>query len=118
MTNLLKSTLFAASMLFGLGSVASAETLHAKVPFTFTAAGTVLPAGTYTIRPLNGTIGVLLFENEETGARNIVFAQMSVDSRGKATVPLTFAPVAGSGRALTSIRTLSGGYDLSLRSAR
>ena len=45
-TNLLKSAFWMTS-LFGALSSASAETLHARIPFAFSAGGTSMPAGNY-----------------------------------------------------------------------
>ena len=47
-TNLLKSAILVASLLGALGS-ASAETLHARIPFAFSAGGKAMPAGDYSI---------------------------------------------------------------------
>ena len=73
-TNLLKSVVLVASLLGALG-IASAETLHAKIPFGFSAGGKAMPAGVYTIRAIPNAPGVLLFENETTKMQAIVFVR-------------------------------------------
>ena len=45
-TNLLKSAVLMSSLLGALSS-ASAETLHARIPFAFSAGGNSMPAGNY-----------------------------------------------------------------------
>jgi hypothetical protein len=76
-TNLLKSVVLVASLLGALGS-ASAETVHARIPFGFTAAGTAMPAGAYVIRTMPSSPSVLVFENEDTKVQTIVFARMEL----------------------------------------
>ena len=63
-TYLLKSALLMTSLLGTLSS-ASAETLHARIPFGFSAGGMAMPAGAYSISTIAGAPHVLLFENED-----------------------------------------------------
>jgi len=88
-TNLLKSALLAASLL-GAVSSASAETLHARIPFGFSAGGKDMPAGAYSISTIPGAPTVLLFENETTKMQAIVFARSSPGALAKPESPLMF----------------------------
>ena len=67
-TSILKSLVLAATMT-GAASLASAETVHATIPFAFTANGTAMPAGSYTVRTMSGTSSTLVFENDATKAK-------------------------------------------------
>jgi hypothetical protein len=88
-TNLLKSAVLVASLLGALSS-ASAETLHARIPFGFSAGGTAMPAGAYSISTIPGASMVLLFENEATKAQAIVFVRTDVAAAVKPATPLMF----------------------------
>jgi hypothetical protein len=116
-TNLLKSALLIASVL-GAFSSASAETLHARIPFAFSAAGTSLPAGTYVISTMAHTPQVLLFENEETKVQTMVFARTAVGMPAKLASPLTFTADSSESMALTNIATDDWTYELNMRSRR
>ena len=115
-TNLLKSTVLAASLLGALTS-ASAETLHARIPFGFSAAGNTMPAGAYSIRPIPNAPSVLLFENETTKMQAIVFARRTADAPEKPAEPLTFN---GSGERMELINIAAAGwvYELDMNPAR
>jgi len=78
-TNFLKTALLAASF-FGVVATASAETIHANIPFAFTANGTPMPAGAYTIRSMSSTPNILVFENDATKAKAIAFARTAYES--------------------------------------
>ena len=68
-TKLMKSALVAASL---LGAVsARAENLRATIPFEFMANSKIMPAGTYTIRPVSKSI--VLYENEATKEQAMAF---------------------------------------------
>jgi hypothetical protein len=64
MKTILKSAVLVASLL-GVLSPASAETLHARIPFGFSVGGAAMPAGLYVIRPILDASALLLFENED-----------------------------------------------------
>ncbi len=78
---------------------ASAETVHATIPFDFAANGKLLPAGTYTVRTISG--GLLLFVNESTNEKALAFARTSLPGK--------------SSQALT-IRTTERSYELNMPS--
>jgi len=115
-TNLLKATVLTASLLGALSS-ASAETLHARIPFGFSVDGTVMPAGAYSIRPLPNAPYVLLFENETVKMQAIVFVRTSTGAQGKPAAPLTFTS-GGEGRELSGIASDGRTYELSTHSPR
>lgn len=88
-TNLLKSAVLAASLLGALNS-ASAATLHASIPFGFSAGGKAMPAGTYSISTIPGAPTVLLFENEATKMQAMVFVRTGISTPDKPVTPLMF----------------------------
>ncbi len=111
-TNLLKSILLGASLLGALGS-ASAETLHARIPFGFSAGGMAMPAGAYSIRTIPNVPYVLLFENETTKMRAIVFVRSGMRAPVKPATPLMFTS-AGERTELANIATDGWTYELSV----
>lgn len=115
-TYLLKSALLTAFALGALSS-ASAETLHARIPFAFSAAGISMPAGTYTIRALPNAPQVLLFENEETRMQTLVFARAS-GLPAKPAPPLTFTDYSGEKMELANIASSASTYELNTYPAR
>ncbi|MCU1339342.1 MAG: hypothetical protein JWO19_4923 [Bryobacterales bacterium] len=115
-TNLLKSAVLLASLLGALSS-ASAETMHARIPFGFSASGTTMPAGPYAISPIAHTTSILLFENEETKVQTIVFAR-TLDTPAKPARPLTFAADASERMELTNIAAAGWTYELNLHSPK
>lgn len=90
-TNLLKSAVLVASLLGALGS-ASAETLHARIPFGFSAGGKAMPAGAYSISTIPGAPSVLLFENETTKMQAIVFVRTDPRTPANPATPLGRKP--------------------------
>ncbi len=76
-TSILKTLVLAATMT-GAASIASAETVKATIPFAFSANGTAMPAGAYTVRTISGSPAILVFENVATKATAIAFARASV----------------------------------------
>jgi hypothetical protein len=110
--NLLKSIVLVASLLGALGS-ASAETLHARIPFGFSAGGVAMPAGDYTIRTIPNVPHVLLFENEATKMQAIVFVRTSAGPPAKTATPLILTSGAGEHIALANIVTDGSAYELS-----
>jgi hypothetical protein len=112
-TNLLKSAVLAASLLGALNS-ASAETLHARIPFGFSAGGTAMPAGAYSISTIPGAPTVLLFENEATKMQAMVFVRTGIAAPDKPATPLTFT---GERTELANIATDGWTYELSTYSA-
>jgi len=114
-TNLLKTVVLAASLLVVL-TPASAESLHARIPFGFSANGTSLPAGPYAIRSIPNTPYLLLFENEETKEQALVFARLATTAASQPAMPLKFAAGAGDSMALTNIAMAACTYELSTRS--
>ena len=104
--NLLKSVVLAASLLGALSS-ASAETLHARIPFGFSAGGLAMPAGAYSIRTIPGAPNVLLFENETTKMQAMVFVRIDASGTAKSAKPLTFTS-AGERTELADIATDGG----------
>jgi len=116
-TNLLKSAVLMAS-LFGALSSASAETLHARIPFAFSAAGTSMPAGNYTISTMGDASQLLLFENEDTKMQAIVFARTVSGLPAKPAPPLTFTAYSSEPMELTNIAASSWTYELSTHAVR
>jgi hypothetical protein len=116
-TNLLKTVVLAASLLVML-TPASAETLYARIPFGFSASGTIMPAGPYAIRPIPNTHSILLFENEETKEKVLVFARVAYTAPAQAAAPLMFASGISDGVALTNIATAAWTYELSMHPIR
>src|SRR5205823_4640655 len=94
----------------------SAETLHVRIPFGFLAAGTTMPAGPYAIRSIPNTTPLLLFENEETKEKILVFARIASPPLEPA-APLKFAFGTGESRDLTKIVTGTLTYELSINPA-
>ncbi len=113
-TNLLKSALLVASLCGALSS-ASAETLHANIPFGFSAGGKDMPAGAYSISTIPGAPTVLLFENETTKMQVIVFARSSPGALAKPTSALMFT--SSDRTELGNIVTDGWTYELSVRPA-
>jgi hypothetical protein len=116
-STLLKSAVLLASVFGALGS-ASAETLHARIPFAFSAAGISMPAGTYTIRTMPNARQVLLFENEETRAQFLVFARTASGLPAKTAPPLTFTDYSGEKMELANIAASDWTYELNTYPAR
>ena len=111
-TNLVKSAVLVASLMGALGS-ASAETLHARIPFGFSAGGKEMPAGAYSISTIPGAPTVLLFENETTKMQAIVFARSSPGAMANSPSPLMFT--SGDRTELANIVTDGYTYELSVR---
>ena len=116
-TNLLKSAVLMASLLGALSS-ASAETLHARIPFAFSAGGTSMPAGNYAISTMPHAPQVLLFKNEDTKMQAIVFARTASSLLAKPAPPLTFTAYSSETMELTNIAASSWTYELSTHSAQ
>jgi hypothetical protein len=114
-TFFLKSAILAGSLSAVMGS-ASAGTLHARIPFGFSAGGTAMPAGAYSISTIPGATTVLLFENEATKAQAMVFVRTGVAAAAKPAIPLTFTN-AGERTELVNIATEGWTYELSSRRA-
>jgi len=112
-TNLLKSAVLLASLLGALSS-ASAETLHARIPFGFSAGGTAMPAGDYWIRTIPNVPYVLLFENETTKMQAIVFVRPGISMPAKPAVLLTSTSGAGDSAEISNIATDGSAYELSV----
>jgi len=115
-TTLLKSAVLVASVLGAISS-ASAETLYAKIPFGFSAGGTAMPAGAYTIRPMPGIHSALLFENETTKMQAIVLVRTAPAAPSMPAEPLTFFTGSSESRELAHIATTTWTYELSVRPA-
>ena len=115
-TKLLKSVVLAASLLGSLG-IASAETLHARIPFGFSAGGKAMPAGVYTIRTIPNAPDVLLFENETTKMQAIVFVRSGSRAPAKPATPLMFTSSTGEPAELANIATDAWMYELSVHPA-
>jgi hypothetical protein len=81
-TNLLKTALLAASF-FGVAATASAEIVHANIPFEFSANGKSMPAGMYTIQPLAGSSSILVFKNETTNEKAMAFVRTTPSASSK-----------------------------------
>jgi len=116
MKTILKSAVLVASLL-GVLSPASAETLHARIPFGFSAGGAAMPAGLYAIRPIPNTSALLLFENEQTKQKVLVLAR-STTTLDQAAEPLTFTAGADERMALTNIVMTMWTYELSIHPVR
>lgn len=115
-TYLLKTAVVAASLLGALSS-ASAETLHARIPFGFSAGGMAMPAGAYSISTVPGAPDILLFENETTKMQAMVFVRTGTHTPAKPATPLTFTS-ADQPTELVNIATDGGTYELSIHPAR
>ena len=113
-TNLLKLAVLVASLMGALSS-ASAETVHADVPFGFSAGGKAMPAGAYSISTIPGAPNVLLFENDTTKMQAMVFARTSISPQAKPATLLTFTSSAAEGSELANIVTIGSAYELSVR---
>jgi hypothetical protein len=113
-TNILKSVVLVASLVGAVGS-ASAETLHARIPFGFSAGGKDMPAGAYSISTILGAPTVLLFENETTKMQALVFARTGSSAAAKLPSPLMFT--SGAPAELANIMTDRWTYELSVHSA-
>ena len=116
-TNLLKSAVLLASFMGALSS-ASAETLHARIPFAFSAAGANMPAGTYAISTMAHVSQVLVFENEDTKVQAIVFVRTAAGAPGKTAPPLTFTAYSSEQMELASIAASTWTYELSTHSTQ
>jgi len=114
-TTLLKATVVVASLMGALSS-ASAETLHANIPFGFSAGGTAMPAGAYAISTIQGASTILLFENETTKMQAMVFARTGSSMPAK-TSRLMFTSSGGEGSELAGIVTDGSAYELSVHTA-
>ena len=114
-TNLLKSAVLMAC-LFGALSSASAETLRARIPFAFSAAGTSMPAGNYAISTMRDAPQLLLFENEDTKMQAIVLVRTVSGMPAKPVQPLTFTAYSSESVELTNIAASSWTYELSTHS--
>ena len=95
MKTTLKTLVLAVTMI-GAASIASAETVKATIPFSFSANGTAMPAGIYTVRTLSMG-SVLLFENEATKEKAIAFAR----------------PASAAGKSAFAIKMATATYELS-----
>jgi hypothetical protein len=115
--NLLKSAVLMASLAAAL-TPASAETLHATIPFGFSANGIAMPAGTYAISTIPNATPLLLFENEATKVKAIVFARYASRTPVKPAARLTFSPSASEFVELTNITGMDSAYEIDMRSAR
>ena len=60
MKNSTMKTMIAAAAFVAVAGVASAQTMEAKIPFAFRAAGKVFEPGTYRVRVVSGSTGVPL----------------------------------------------------------
>ncbi len=107
--NLLNLTLLASGLLTAAG--AHAESLRVRIPFAFTASGTKLPAGEYSIREMSGNPTVLLIAGSGPGARAMVFARVT----GRAVTtgnPLIFEDEGSDGMVLVNVRTSEAWFEL------
>ncbi|MEO5926605.1 MAG: hypothetical protein ABIR70_22505 [Bryobacteraceae bacterium] len=91
-TSILKTLVLAATMI-GAASIASAETVHATIPFEFMANGVAMPAGAYSVSTVSGSSTVLLFENEATKAKALAFARTISSPAGKSAFAIKIATV-------------------------
>jgi hypothetical protein len=97
--NMIRRFALAALMAF-TGSLAEAESLpiHVSIPFAFTANGSVMPAGEYTVKPLDGFTGAVVLHSGKTS-----LIALSMQGPDAMAVPkLTFA-TADAGKVLASI---------------
>jgi hypothetical protein len=106
-TTFLKTILLAVTVI-GAAATASAETVHATIPFEFTANGKTMPAGKYTVRTMPGSPSVLLFENEVTKMQAVAFARTAQGATGKSGRALSIAM----GNATYEMSTLPSGSKL------
>src|SRR5690348_9445222 len=81
MKSLLNKMMLAAAAMAAVAGVASAQGIKAEVPFSFHAAGTVMPAGTYWVSPTSGLNGTAMFRLLNVGEKKPVL----VLSRGGVT---------------------------------
>jgi hypothetical protein len=114
MKNLLNLTALASGLLASsLG--AHAESLRVRVPFAFTASGTKLPAGEYSIREVAGNPTILLIQG--SNARAMVFARV-IASGATTSRPVIFEDEGSEGMVLVSVRTSDALFELSTSAIR
>ena len=116
-TNLLKSAVLMASLAAAL-TPASAETLHATIPFGFSANGMTMPAGTYAIHVIPNASPLLLFENEATKMKAIVFARHASRTPLKPAPRLIFSSSASEFVELTNITSMGSAYEINMHASR
>ena len=101
--NTIRRFVMAALMALTGTLAAEAESLPIRVtvPFAFTANGNVMPAGEYTIRPINGVSGAVVLHGMMAGNANMIALSMP-GSDAMVTPSLVFAE-ADAGKALSLI---------------
>ena len=93
MTNFTKNMTIAAAALLVAAGVAGAQTIKAEVPFSFRAAGTVMPAGSYLVTAGHQSGGSHVFRfTQEDSNRTIMALPESHNNlkRGATPISLTF----------------------------
>jgi hypothetical protein len=94
MKNLTKNMTIAAAALVVAAGVAQAQTIKVEVPFSFRAAGTVMPAGEYRVTTTSKTSGIPVFQLSNAAAHRSILAIPFVASNRKPGSPeasMTFA---------------------------
>ncbi len=109
-TNLLNLT-FLASGRLAASAGAHAESLRARIPFAFTASGTKLPPGEYSIHEMVGNPAVLLIAGSGPGARAMIFARVTVPGATTGS-PLIFEDQGSDGMVLVNVRTSDAWFEL------
>jgi hypothetical protein len=108
--NLMNATLLVAGLIAPVVGV-HAESLHMHVPFAFTASGTALPAGDYSITEVQGHPTVLLIAATNSSVRAMVFARQSTET-GSGSVK--FVDRGEEEPALATVKTPTGSFELSI----
>jgi len=89
MTNFTKNLMIAAAALMVAAGVAGAQTIKAEIPFGFRAAGSVLPAGSYSVKSssLSGGNVAVTLANQDTG-HSVITMPYAHDAQKSGDVPL------------------------------
>ena len=93
MKNLTKNMMIAAAALVVAAGVAQAQTIKAEVPFSFRAAGTVLPAGEYWVNQSRSIGGIPIFQLTNMDTHRSILAVSNAGSNwkpGSSEASLTF----------------------------
>ena len=115
MKNLTKNMTIAAAALVVAAGVAGAQTIKADIPFGFRVAGTVMPAGSYSVKAVDSQVGIAVFKltNEDTHGSVVTMPYPpNEQKRGEAIASLTFQC---SGANCTLVRVAPGngqGYEI------
>ena len=74
MKNLTKNTMIAAAALVVAAGVVQAQSIKVEVPFSFRAAGALMPAGEYWVGPMGSGRGIPIFQLSNVDANRSIMA--------------------------------------------